>query len=417
MPIKNSFKFILFFLISLPGPLWAKVITLEAAFNSAIEKTESLRLVRSKIQEADAIYQQNRGAFFPDLSAQAFYQKQNTTIGSSNDTQASGAKLLLSQSLIAGGRDHANLQVAKLNREAQEFNYQTVKDGLFSAVAHSFYAVLAAAQEVENTQKSVDLIKKRITELNKRIKIGNSRNIDVLAASAQLSILEAQILEAQSQQEIEINNLCNITGLERDVQLKDELKMPTEIKPLAELISRLDLRPDILGLKTSLQASASVITAAKSGNYPSLDLNADYYLNRTPASQTGPDWDAMVTLKIPLYEGGITQATVRIAEEKENQAQLLIQQKRRDAETSLRTIYQTLTSSTAQIQSLEKAVSSTKQNYLEQEKNYRLSLATNLDVLQAFNTYLDTQRTLDKKRFQVLSAFAELKAVTNEITF
>jgi outer membrane protein TolC len=69
-----------------------------------------------------------------------------------------------------------------------------------------------------------------------------------------------------------------------------------------------------------------------------------------------------------------------------------------------------------QIKALEAALKSTEGNYREQEKNYRFGQATNLDVIQALNSFQDSKRTLDRTRYLAFSAWAELKAATAQVT-
>lgn len=84
-------------------------------------------------------------------------------------------------------------------------------------------------------------------------------------------------------------------------------------------------------------------------------------------------------------------------------------------EMDVRGAFHTLTSSIRQTKILEKALVATEQNYQEQKKDYSYGLVTNLDVLQALNSFQETKRSLDRLRFQVMASWAELKATVGQI--
>lgn len=390
-------------------------LKLEDAYKAAVAQTETVPFAESQLRESQAQVDEVKGNFLPHLSAGADYQRQDKNIGSLGKTDQAIGRLTLSQSIFEGGKDKANLNAANLKQTFQEYNVETSKNNLYMAVAQSYYALLSARAEVKNTEKSIELTKQRVTELSKRKKIGKSRNIEVLAAEAQLSVLQAQLLAAIADRRIAKNNFSNVTGLDRDSELDDSQELPTEIKSLKSYLALTDKRPDILGLRAAAESADFETKAASAGHNPSLELQGNYYPYRYRPQTTGADWDAMVVLSIPLYTGGIVQAQVRQSSERKVQAELQLKQKIRDADREIHTAYNNLVSAIEQVKALEKAVAATEQNYREQEKEYRYSLSTNLDVLQSLNTLRDTQRTLDRTRYLAFSAWAELNALTNQI--
>lgn len=409
-------KLIIFLLLmSLATIIVAKEISLEECYQAALKKTETVPISLSQLRQAEAQVDKARGGFFPSLNASANYQRQNKLIGTTNEYDQALGKLTLSQSLFAGGKDKAQLNAANANQKAHEYQTLDAKNALYLQVAQAFYSVLSAEHEVTNTKKSIELTKKRVDELQKRKRIGKSRNIEILAAESQHSVLEAQLLAAIGEQQRAKSNFFNFTGLNPNTSLKDDLALPKEIKSLETYLTQLEKRPDLLSLHSNLENHESLISAAQADYFPRLDLTANYYFTRFHYPTTSSDWDATITLTMPLFSQGITKATVREAQESKLQAELTLNQKKRNAEVEIQTAYNNLLSFLEQVKALEKAVTATEENYKQQEKDYRYSLATNLDVIQALNTLDDTKRTLDRTRYQALQAAVELKAVANEL--
>ena len=407
---------LLFFIFLIPA--FASALTLNEAFQAALQKTESVSTAESQLRGAEARVSQNRASFLPDISLKGDYYTQNQPIGSSTEKDQTASRVNLSQSLLAGGKDRASYKSADYLRIAQEYNVVAAKNQLYSDVARVFYAVLAARADADNVDKTIELLQKRIDELDKLNRVGRSRPIDVLAAKAQIAILESQKVAAVANRRIAKNNFTDVTGLERDSELVETSTLPTEVPDLHAYLKDLESRPDIQSLKAQNSSFDYNVDAASGGHWPSLDLSGNYYLSHSgapTATQNRDDWNATVTLTVPIFSGGEVSAGVRQAKELKTQSDLAVQKKIRDSEADVRTAYNNLVSSLEQIKALEKALAITEQNYRQQEKDYGYRLASNLDVLQALTSFQDTKRSLDKTRFQAFDSLAQLRAKTNQI--
>lgn len=407
----------LIFLFILPSLVSA--LTLQEVYESALKKTESVAIAESQLRAADAKVSQSRSEFLPDISLKGDYYTQNQTIGSSSDKEQTGARVNFAQSLIAGGKDRASYKASDYVRESQKLNIEAAKNQLYSDVAKVFYALLAARADADNVEKTIELLQKRITELEKLNRVGRSRPIDVLAAKSQIAVLESQKVAAVANRRIAKNNFADITGLDRDEELAEDSKLPDVVPELHSYLRELENRPDIQSQKTLNSYYEYSVDAASGGHWPSLDLSGNYYFSHGGAptsTQNKDDWNATLTLTLPIYSGGETSALVRQASEQKNQSDLTLQKKLRDAEADVRTAYNNLISGIEQIKALEKALAITEQNYRQQERDYDYRLASNLDVLSALNSFQDTKRSLDKTRFQAYEAVAQLRAKTNKVT-
>jgi outer membrane protein len=412
---KNNFLVGFSFLI-LPG--FTSALTLKEAYDAALKKTESVAIAESQLRAADSKVDQNRANFLPDISLKGDYNVQNQNIGTSTEKDQTSSRINLSQSLLAGGKDRANYKASTAARTSQEYNVEATRDQLYSDVSKAFYALMAARADAENIEKTIELLNKRIVELEKLNRVGRSRPLDVLAAKAQIAVLESQKVAAIAARRIAKNNFADVTGLERDSELLEGSQLPDSAGELQNYLRDLEKRPDIQSLKALNSSYEYSVDAASAGHLPSLDLSGNYFLSHDGApttTQNRDDWNATVTLTIPVFSGGEVNATVRQANELKTQSDLTMQKRLRDAEADVRTAYNNLVSALEQIKALETALSITEQNYRQQEKDYGYRLASNLDVLQALTSFQDTKRSLDKTRFQAYDAIAQLKAKTNTV--
>jgi len=148
---------------------------------------------------------------------------------------------------------------------------------------------------------------------------------------------------------------------------------------------------------------------ARGAHLPSLDLNANRYLERA-GSLENVDWDVQLALTVPLYAGGSVQSRVREAQSQSTQAELSVSQVQRQAEQEIRSLHQSVVLDRSQLAALEMATDAARKNYQAQQRDYRLGLVTNLDVLQALTVFQENQRALDRARYTAKLNYLRLQA-------
>jgi outer membrane protein len=397
-------------------------LNLRQVYKAAKENTETRAQGESQIRESESVRDQVRGRFLPHISLGATWMHANGSsdlagLGSSDPAPSdqTTTKVTLTQSLYEGGKDQADFESAQSAIEARRQNLASSENELFVEVARSFFAVLAAEQDIRNIQKLIDLTQNRIGALRKRLRIGKTPKVEVLAAEAQQAVLHSQLLAAEGSKNVLRDTFARITGLDRNTQLTDPMRFPSEPKTLQSYLDEIETRPDVKALISAVESTRYDVRSATAAHLPTLAFVANGYLSRSGAPANAPAWDAGLTLTFPLFAGGSTSARVRETREVQTQAEILLHARRRLAEEEIRKAYNTLMSSLDQVKSLEKALVATEQNYDEQAKNYRFSLTTNLDVIEALNTLQNTIRTLDKTRFEALTAWAELRSATAKV--
>ncbi len=387
-------------------------VDLPSAFRFALERTESVAVENSRLQQTEAQQKQALATVLPNLALEADYfrQKAPTTATRSDQTTA---QLTLRQSLFQGS-NWANLSRARNEIESGQQSVLNSKVILFSEVARAYYELLAAEQDQKNLRTSVTLTSERVTDLQQWRKIGRSRPGELFTAQSQLALLQSNLLASEQSLEVARDRFAYVTGLGRDSFPHETIELPSKLENLDSYLSKISHRPDIASLTASAAAVEDSVRAAWAGHLPSLDFTGNYYLKRA-RSQENIDWDLTVGLSFPLFAGGIVSARTQEARARENEADLRLQQAKREAELQVRTAYTSLQNNIAQITSLEQAYAATEKNYRQQNRDYRLSLVTNLDVLQAISLFQETKRSLDRTRYTAALAWAELRAAVAQI--
>jgi outer membrane protein len=165
-------------------------------------------------------------------------------------------------------------------------------------------------------------------------------------------------------------------------------------------LNRLPDRSDIAALREEVKAREAGIRVARAGYYPALGVVGNYYVHRPSGSQEDIDWDATFSLDVPLYQGGGVRAFHLEALSLLRQSQKSLARILRLTESEVRQVHAELDSSIHEAQLLEDAYKKSRRSYDLLNREYRLGLVNNLDVLQATNDLQNIKRDFDLARLQ-----------------
>jgi outer membrane protein len=400
------------FLLAVVQPVAAaEALTLDDYFAHALTRSEVVATQSELIQQAEERYRQAGSALRPTIDGVASYTwlDKGARDTSVNPTRQPHARLTATQPLFRGFREFATLRQTQALVGAQGEDYRQARTQLFKDVAQNFYDVLALEQDLKNFDEQISLNLQREKELQDRVRIGRSRAGEMLTVQSTISTLRAQVEQLQAQLSTAREAFAFLSGLPADTPLRDSEALPANLDTLETYLARLELRPDVKAAQQRLTAAQENISVARGARQPSLDLNANRYLERK-GSLEDVDWDVQLALTIPLYAGGSLQSQVREAVSQSTQAELGASQVRRQAEQEIRSVYQSVVFDRSQLEALEKATEAARKNYEVQRRDYRLGLVTNLDVLQALTAFQENQRALDRARYTAKLDYLKLEA-------
>jgi len=364
-------------------------VTLADCYRRARQISETLGISEENIRVVEEQYKNALGSILPHIywiKTQEF-QDQSDFSGSEGAVANSFARSPLPQSsfqlqqpLYAGGKDWEALGIAKSAKTQAQFNRDQADEQLLSDVATAFYNALSWSNQLIVLKDSYKLTEDRGKELQRFVDLGRSRPAEVLSAQTTLASLDAQIASLQQSYSDSRQLLLFLTGVVPDVPLVDN---QTNAAPatLDDALSRAGKRPDLMATVEALNQADLQIRYEKGGYLPTLSFLGNYYTERV-GFLSDVRWDATFTLTVPLYEGGTTNAQVGQARAQEIIAQLTLARQKRDIERQVRTAFEDLTLSQTQVQAYGKAVDLANRNYAVQQKEYRLGLINNLELLQ-----------------------------------
>lgn len=387
-------------------------VTLKESFNSAVLNNQGDNINESRLKQSIELKNAGQGLFYPAISIRGTYLKQEQI----EDQKTLG--LNLKTNLYNGDRDNLLIKNAEIGVEIAQNQKELDRVTLYMEVIDSYYTYLLNLNDTKNLELLKRQSQDRVDEIRKRLQIGRSRKGELLQAEAQLASVDAQVLDAQGLLKQSEAHFYILTGLNREKAIVEiKFNETLNIKTLQEYIDLALVRQDIQNKELVIQQFDGNVKISKGSHLPSLDLLSNWYAIKDGGSNTSrnSDWDVGLSLTIPIYEGGVSQAKIREMTEKKQMAQYQLTDYQKNIKIEITSRYELFHRYFDQIKAFDTALEKAKKSYDETIKDYRLGLVSNLDVLSSLNLYLGSKRNSEKTKILAVLNQKQLEAATGNI--
>ena len=380
----------------------------------AVQKNEVTRLNRAQKEQFEAKKDQALATVLPQLKLTGNYTQQQALQGTTpDDNRSSTAKVGLSQPLLGLYKGSKTLDVAKKQLEATELGGDDSVVQFKLSINELFHAVVSAISDLSGYDEVQKIASKRVKEISDRVKIGRSKPADLFAAQAQLASAEAQLEQSKTSVLTSRSTLAQTSGLDLSADVVDGMTLPSKAEPLETFLGVVNGLPAVKALQAQTEASDAQITAVRAQRIPDLDLTANYYLKRDERLKD-VNWDVGLQMSWPIYDGGLISGRVREAAAQKSLYTEQLSQKRRLTEMKIRQYHQIFEASLRTLPIFERAVTMAQKNHDAIAKDYRLGLATVLDLIQSSNSLAEAKRVFNRQTVNAKSLFVALKLAAGQ---
>ena len=279
-----------------------------------------------------------------------------------------------------------NIQAASQNVKAAQFTYRDARDTVVLAVGANYLLTIAQESRVTATQAELQTAQALYQLAEDQEKAGLAPNIDTLRARVQLQAQIEALIQAQNDLEKQRIALARVIGL--PVQQKFRLVNRVPYHPLPEMELEtayeraLQTRPDYQAALASLRAAQLSREAAWKQRLPSIGLVGEYgVLGYTPDAMS-PNWTAMATLRIPIFEGGKIEADVRETEAILKQRRAQVDNLRGRIEQDVEDALLDLKAATQQVEVARLGLDLAQQALAQSQDRFAAGVTNNVEVIQ-----------------------------------
>ncbi|HWE84694.1 MAG TPA: TolC family protein [Terracidiphilus sp.] len=200
-------------------------------------------------------------------------------------------------------KQSARAGIAAAQTEADE-----VRDQIVGQVARLYFQAQRDASAVDTAQALIVTAESTLKEIDNRNAQGQTLGMDVSQARVDVAAAKQDLLKAQLERartEIDLLNAMN-RDLNTPLELTDPLTFAVQDMPPADqaVATALQSRGEILPLEKKLQATRLNDAAIHSERLPTLDGYANGGSTGTSLPTSTGTYDAGVTLRIPILDGG-----------------------------------------------------------------------------------------------------------------
>jgi len=465
MKIRTALRIFLYLILFLCLPVIihgteTNSLTLKDAITRALNNNKGIAAAREKVREAEAGKIIAQAKFFPSLSLSASYTRLaeapgmefafpvfgtlrlpvfdplgNPTgdyviapgiTGFETYTYSMGSENIYTlrtsfqYPLFTWWKISNAYKIALLNLELAKEDLKKKENELVLAVTESFLQVQLAKKGLELALESREQLSRHVKQAEDLYNAGKISRFDFLRTKVQLASINVQVLQSENALLLAKDMLKNLLdmNLESNIDVSDEIEYSTCTLSLNEAMEfALKNRPEIKAMDITVKIAEKSLAIAKAGNKPNLVLAGNYDYKNPDSSgkeQWGTDWSIILSVNIPLFQGGENIGKVKQAEAQLRQAELGLEQLIKGINTEVRNAFLQMHSSQSLLVSQQENIMEAEEALKIAESRYAAGLITNLE-------YLDAQIALNRAKIDYLKtlinyliAEARLKKATGQ---
>lgn len=370
-------------------------------YGQALRNSEKIKMAEENIYIAQMGKNKALSLLIPRLTATAGYsryteQKYSAAGVLIQPNEAGTWTVRADQTFTLNARELDALKVAGQTITKTEYDLDTAKSDYLLAVAASYYDVLKAKKSLEIAAANMARLSQYRNSVETRVKVGEQTRTALLRAEGELSGARAEYVKATNAMQLTRATLVRVTGVEDNFRLKEEKNPLSDDYELKELRkTALEFRTDLKSYDMQMQMAAQQVKYARGAFWPSLGLFAVYNgadQNPITASLNRESIYGGVSLAFPFFEGGLRVAELKEARAKERQARLMYEDAKKNVDVELQGAYLELETLKGSLRYLSDQLAFAQDNYDSVLRQYENGLATSLDVMDANNLLLSSEK-------------------------
>ena len=390
-------------------------LTLMECYRLALKQSETIAIQQERLAETEGRFLQALSGVLPRVTFAMSEKRQDGSGGSAFQLRdIPERKVVVTQPLFAGFKEFAAMAGSRAERRQRKHEQVRAELLLLIDVAEAFYLLRQQREDLGALEITRAALRERLEEITERERLGRSRTSEVVSAKAQLHQMESEIAQVLGQEITARQLLEFLTGLPRIDAINDPDPLPSSLEPEAAYVAKTDKRPDVRIAEETLQIARQQARIARSRFYPTVSAESNYYTKRVGAS-AGVDWDALLKVDVPLFQGGQALGEAREASSQARVATLQLAQVQREAQLEIREIYRRLEAALTRVHLLAHALAASEETYRLDVEDYRLRLVNHLEVLQALQTLQEARRDLVQAQMEAKRLSWQLRAAVGEL--
>jgi outer membrane protein len=407
-----------------PASLLAAEYSLDDLCRIALIQSEKLKVAEENLTISEIGKEKALSYLLPRLTAGTGYIQyaERKVAGTSVIQPEHGAtwSLRMDETVSLSGRELTALGISKQSVTKSQYDLTAVReDYLLRYVAAPYYRVLMARKNLEIAESNLDRLERYRNAAEQRVKIGEVTRTVLLRAEGELSGARSDRLQAQNALELARAVLASNCGI-RDPFTLSEVPMEEKEIPLLSAFQEqaFVIRPDLKSLEVQKQIAADQTRYTEGAFWPSLSVFGVYAgSDQVPASSNlnRESIFAGASLNYPFFEGGLRKAEVKESKVRERQTSLYYDDLKKAIDIEVQTAYLELVTQKGTLQFLNDQLVFARDNIRAVARQFEFGLTSSLDVLDANNLLVSSERRVAEALYTYQLALLYMKKATGTL--
>lgn len=335
------------------------------------------------------------------------------------DRDIATAQTTLTQPLYTGGKVRANVNRATDLVMAQRANLMAQEETSFANAVNAYVGVISAQQTLALNINNENVLREQLQATNDQFRVGEVTRTDVAQAEAALAGAVAQVETAQGNLQTARGTYVQIIGYEPPADLAEPqpLSLPTRAEQQAVAMAAAN-NPAVIAAQFNDAAAKNAIEAAFAALLPQVSFQGQVFQSNNSSTRSDQlnGYTAVLSVSVPLYQGGAEYSAVRQARETEQQQSHLVGDAQRTAVQNTVNAWETRVAAAAAADSTRTAIRANEIALVGVEREHLVGTRTTLDVLNAQQALLSSQVTLVQNLANLVTASYALASAVGRLT-
>ena len=370
--------------------------TLLGALSQAYQVNPQLNAQRAILRQADEAVPQALSSYRPSVKANAGVGKQitsqDTIVGPGliqNNvwpTTPSSVGISVRQTVFNGFQTANQTRAAESNVFVARETLRVIEQTVLLDAATVYLDVVRDAAILDVQRSNVRMLGEILEQTRARFKLQEVTRTDIAQAEAQLAAGQSQMLGADSNLTTSKAAYRRVIGSEPG---RLEPGLPVDRLSPQILAAAIDAgttaNPSVLAARYGVDVAQLQVKISESSLYPTVTLEGNaQYLHDVPFTGLEPRQSsatALITVTVPLYQGGAEYSAIRQSKETLTQRRLDLAITRDKARATVVQVWGEIRAAKAQVQAAQEQVRAAEVALNGVRMEARLGLRTTLDVL------------------------------------
>lgn len=358
----------------------------------ALANNPSLSAQRSSVEQARYAYQAGLNAYYPQIGLSHSFSRSGSQVSDPSNRWSAG---ISASEKLFDLKTFSSVRTSRLSYEKAEEDYRSQSASLRQTLANYFLALVYAQENIKAQRRVLEIRDQNAKLIQLKYDSGRESKGNMLYAAALAAQARSDLSKGERSLAVARLDLLSAMGFPgyREVAAKDDLAMPDFQLDPNDVKNRLELIPQVLSQKKSLEVLKERSLSARFDAVPT--LSATQGMNWTAGHEFPGQrsWSLGFSLNLPIFSNGPTYYSnnVKAASAALKSGEESLRNLKLGLENDVVTSYYTFLNAKDSAKAIEAVLAANEERYKESQVHYMAGQISFIDLENIEQSLVDSQ--------------------------